>query len=118
VPERQSGDLRRPRDADGHNGGLSMGIINNAYAPPLVDNIVAHLADPDNPPSRRRRRWTHQGLDNKREAYYDDTIVYNWIGSNDSGGPGPGSFPGPPTPTASTPTCWTTPRSRTSPPTF
>jgi hypothetical protein len=71
------------RDAEGHNGGLSMGIINNAYGTALIDNIVAHLADPENAAEQEAKTTTHQGLDNKKEAYYDDTILYNWIGSND-----------------------------------
>jgi hypothetical protein len=69
------------KEVDGRPGALTMGIYNTGADTALVDNIVAHLADPDNPAEQAEREWTHRAVDNVREAYYDDTIVYNWLGS-------------------------------------
>ncbi|HEV58975.1 MAG TPA: right-handed parallel beta-helix repeat-containing protein, partial [Phycisphaerales bacterium] len=62
-------------------GALTLGIDNGAYDTTLLDNIIAHLADPNNPEEFAEKRWTHSPLSNEHEAFFDNTIVYNWVGS-------------------------------------
>ena len=52
----------------------------------LLDNIVTHLADPNNPDEFAAKvgNGTATG---RPENYYDDTIVYNWIAQNYLGNP-------------------------------
>ncbi|WP_299652270.1 right-handed parallel beta-helix repeat-containing protein [uncultured Jannaschia sp.] len=63
------------------SGALSLGIDNVALETTLIDNIVAHLADPNNDTEFQEKVWNHGGLKNGEDAYYNDTIVYNWTGS-------------------------------------
>ena len=62
-------------------GGLTYGIENRGYLSSLHDNIVAHLADPNNPDELLYKKWDHPAVDTEHGSYYDDTIVYNWVGS-------------------------------------
>ena len=66
---------------DGRPGGLTMGINNYSLDTTLTGNIVTHLANPDDPDEIAERYWTHDGLGHAGTPYYDDTQVYNWIGS-------------------------------------
>lgn len=71
------------RQVDGHSAGLTMGITNKGFMPTLLDNIVAHLANPNDPDELASKPITHLGLDNNTGApVYDNTIVYNWAGAN------------------------------------
>ncbi len=63
-------------------GALSFGAINGGVDTTLMNNIVAHLADPNNPNELADKPWTHSPLDNLQTPYYDDTIIYNWLGQN------------------------------------
>ncbi|WP_299819370.1 right-handed parallel beta-helix repeat-containing protein [uncultured Jannaschia sp.] len=62
-------------------GALSLGIDNAALETTLVDNIVAHLADPNDDAEFAEKLWNHGGLKDGDGAYSNDTIVYNWTGS-------------------------------------
>ena len=68
------------RDSDGNVGALSQGINNRGDLTSLVDNVVTHLADPDSD-ELDYKYWVHSPLNNDRDTYYDDTIVYNWFGA-------------------------------------
>jgi hypothetical protein len=48
------------KEVDGRPGALTMGIYNEGADTALVDNIVTHLADPDNPAEAGRKYWTHR----------------------------------------------------------
>jgi hypothetical protein len=48
-----------------------------------VDNIITHLADPNNPDEFAAKLSTHAAIDGGQNAYYNDTIIYNWVASND-----------------------------------
>lgn len=61
-------------------GGLTMGAYNGAYLSSLVDNIVTHLADPNNPDELADKVFTHFALKSDHTPAYDDTIIYNWAG--------------------------------------
>lgn len=61
-------------------GALTMGLINGGEMTSLVDNIITHLADPNNPDEQAAKIWTHDALRHDLAAYYDDTIVWNWDG--------------------------------------
>ena len=63
------------------NGALAMGIQNDGLQSTLLDNIVAHLADPNNPDEIAEKIGTNNPVHNVDSAYYDDTIVYSWQGS-------------------------------------
>ncbi len=62
-------------------GGLTMGATNRGADSTLLDNIIAHLADPNNPDELAEKEWTHAPLDNEKTPYYDDTMIYNWVGA-------------------------------------
>ncbi len=63
-------------------GALTMGAVNGGVDTTLINNIVAHLADPNNPDELAEKPWTHRALDNQNDPYFDDTIIYNWQGQN------------------------------------
>ncbi|TDX22228.1 hypothetical protein [Rhodovulum visakhapatnamense] len=62
-------------------GAYAMGVDNGAIDTTLLDNIIAHLADPNNAEEFAEKLWNNSSLINRHEAFYDDTIIYNWIGS-------------------------------------
>lgn len=61
-------------------GQIAGGVGDYAPMTTLVDNIVAHMADPNNPEEQDDKKGTNFALKSE-EAYYNDTIVYNWTGS-------------------------------------
>ena len=61
-------------------GALTLGIRDEGELTSLVDNIVTHLADPNNPNELSYKIWTHDSIYTE-STYYDDTIVHNWEGS-------------------------------------
>ncbi|WP_146038726.1 PA14 domain-containing protein [Paracoccus sp. SY] len=65
---------------EGPRGALTMGIANSGRQSSLIDNIVAHLADPDNPVELAAKPVAHKPVNNKFEAVHDDTKVFNWVG--------------------------------------
>ncbi|MEL6517936.1 MAG: hypothetical protein AAFQ39_09480, partial [Pseudomonadota bacterium] len=54
----------------------------------LLDNIVTHLADPNNPDEFDAKEGNGWALDTRPDSYYDDTIVYNWTAQNFIGNDG------------------------------
>jgi hypothetical protein len=68
------------KTSEGFTGGLTMGINNKGQDTALVDNIVTHLADPNNLQEQAAKTITHNPLDHGQTPYYDDTIIYKWIG--------------------------------------
>jgi hypothetical protein len=48
----------------------------------LLDNIVAHLADPNNPDEFASKTGNGRAVDPDIDTYHDDTIVYNWMALN------------------------------------
>ena len=58
-------------------GGLTLGVIDGGQLTTLVDNIITHLSDPNNPDELDYKTWTHSSLISEN-AFYDDTIVWNW----------------------------------------
>ncbi|MEL6643277.1 MAG: hypothetical protein AAFQ79_05020 [Pseudomonadota bacterium] len=69
-------------------GALAWGIGNEGQMSSLVDNIVTHLANPDDPSELEDKFRTQSALQNINKAYYDDTIVYNWVGARDANNQG------------------------------
>ena len=61
-------------------GAYSLGLADDAQMTTLVDNIVTHLADPDNMDEFLERVWANEAL-RTSDPYYNDTIIYNWVGS-------------------------------------
>jgi hypothetical protein len=63
-------------------GAIASGIRSNeGEQSSLVDNIVAHLADPNNPDEQAAKLYGEIGLQNVNTPFYDDTIIHNWLGS-------------------------------------
>jgi hypothetical protein len=60
-------------------GALSLGLMDRALMTSFVDNVVAHLTDPANPEELEWKWWNHGGFEADETAYYDDTVVWNWI---------------------------------------
>ena len=61
-------------------GALTWGIYDQGQLSSLVDNIIAHLADPNNPAEQAWKDWTQEAYQGDG-AYYNDTIIYNWQGN-------------------------------------
>ncbi|TBN38645.1 hypothetical protein EYE42_12185 [Paracoccus subflavus] len=59
------------------NGVVSMGIGNYTKQSSLIDNIIAHLADPNNSAEEARKKIVHEPLSDLG-GYVNDTIIYNW----------------------------------------
>ena len=64
-------------------GALTQGLINSGFLTTLLDNIVAHSADPNNPAEIAAKKVSHPGLQNKQTPYHDDTIVFDWARRSD-----------------------------------
>src|SRR6056297_1322700 len=65
-------------------GSLTWGIQDGGQLSSLVDNIVTHLADPNNPNEIAAKTNTSFGVSDNDNRYYDDTIVWNWTGSGET----------------------------------
>lgn len=65
---------------EGPRGALTMGADNSGRMTTMIDNIIAHLADPNNPGELKQKYVSHDALQEKFAAFYDDTIIYNWFG--------------------------------------
>lgn len=59
-------------------GALNWGMQDSAELTSLVDNIVAHMADPNNPAEIAAKPVNANGYFDSGSAFYDDTIVWNW----------------------------------------
>lgn len=66
----------------GMQGALAAGIDSPATMSSFVDNIVAHLADPNGAPTSIQ--WTNWSWD-VAPTFYDDTIVWNWVAADGGG---------------------------------
>lgn len=60
-----------------YEGALSMGIDNQGKQTSMIDNIIAHLADPNNRAEQALKTKVHKALADST-GYVNDTIVYNW----------------------------------------
>ena len=63
-------------------GALTMGVVDRGVLTSMVDNIITHLADPNNPQEQASKGVTDPALTVEDTPYYDDTIIYNWLGSD------------------------------------
>lgn len=61
-------------------GARSAGLMDKGYATTFLDNIIAHLADPDNPQEKADKFRTDQSFTSENGTAYEDTIIYNWEG--------------------------------------
>ncbi len=60
-------------------GALSMGVDGGSSTlTSYIGNIVAHLADPNNPAEKVKKDVVHGAFSPGTNPYHDDTIVYNW----------------------------------------
>jgi len=73
------------KTTEGNIGGLTLGLTELAFATTFLDNIIAHLADPDNPDEFAERYTVNSPFTSANGATYDDTIIYNWVGSGPGG---------------------------------
>ncbi|MFD3191559.1 right-handed parallel beta-helix repeat-containing protein, partial [Sedimentitalea sp. HM32M-2] len=62
-------------------GGLTLGLTDRGYDTAFLDNIIAHLADPANAGELAGKTVTHPAFQSENGIAYDDTIIYNWLGS-------------------------------------
>jgi hypothetical protein len=69
------------RETDLGQGALTNGISNQAELTSLVDNIITHLADPNNPDEIAAKIVGHNPYRSDHDPYYDDTVIHNWVGS-------------------------------------
>lgn len=68
---------------DVHEGARTLGINDGGKDSTLLDNIVTHLANPDDPDEFNSKESTHAAVLGTKNPYYDDTIIYNWVASDD-----------------------------------
>lgn len=66
------------KETDKGQGALTKGVTDAADMSTLVDNIITHLADPNNPAERIAKYDGQNPYSESETAYYDDTIVHNW----------------------------------------
>ncbi len=60
-------------------GALTWGVDEAGSLSTMLNNIITHLADPNDPSDLAAKTWTHPALQNiGQQTYYNDTIVYNW----------------------------------------
>ncbi len=69
------------RAANEGQGYHAMGIYNGGNDTTLTGNIVAHLADPNDPQEVAERSINEGGLNHEHSPYFDDTMVYRWYGT-------------------------------------
>ena len=68
------------------SGAMTLGILDLGYSTTFLDNIVAHLADPNNPDEQAEKTVWHPALSSENGADYNDTIYFNWgYQTNNSG---------------------------------
>ncbi|MEL6467649.1 MAG: hypothetical protein AAFQ58_22010 [Pseudomonadota bacterium] len=65
-------------------GALSRGLHDISMDSTLLDNIVAHLADPNDPDDIAAKEFNNGGLILENSVTFDNTIVYNWEGTRAS----------------------------------
>ena len=65
-------------------GALSIGLQDNGTNSTLLNNIVAHLADPNDPDDIALKVFNNGGVRNMEEAFFDNTIQYNWFGTREN----------------------------------
>jgi hypothetical protein len=70
------------READVAQGAVWWGLDNSGQLSTLHENILTHLADPNNPEEQAAKPDGHWALQSGHEAFFDDTIIYNWVGSS------------------------------------
>ncbi len=63
-------------------GSLTSGITVNGSMASLVDNMVVHLADPNNAAEQDSKAVTHNPLSIREgDEVFDNTVIHNWVGS-------------------------------------
>lgn len=68
---------------EGPRGALTMGAENTGRMTTMIGNIIAHLADPNNADELLKKYVGHHALKEKLELFFDDTLIYNWVGRRD-----------------------------------
>jgi len=68
---------------DQDEGARTLGVGDSGRSSTLIDNIITHLADPNDPNDITDKLSTHAAITGALNAYYNDTIIYNWVASND-----------------------------------
>ncbi len=64
-------------------GANALGILNNGEDSTLLNNIVAHLADPNDPNDLLNKPYNYGSIRNEKDPFYDDTIIYKWYSYQD-----------------------------------
>lgn len=64
-----------------------MGIDNFSTQSTMIENIVAHLADPANAAEIAAKTVAHRALSTDATRFFDDTVVYNWRTAGSSSNP-------------------------------
>lgn len=70
------------KDALDQIGARSAGVESTSMQATLLDNIIAHHADPNNPDEFASKEGGDAALSVLETPWYNDTIVYNWINAN------------------------------------
>lgn len=65
-------------------GALSWGMTSHAYGNVLLDNIIAHLADPDDPADFASKTIIGPAQTFLVTPTFDNTVIYNWVGNGDN----------------------------------
>ncbi|MEM6635713.1 MAG: hypothetical protein AAF667_07455 [Pseudomonadota bacterium] len=66
------------KTVDKQQGILTEGIHDVALQTTYIDNIITHLANPNDPDEIAERTVLHFAHYQQHDPYYDDTIIYNW----------------------------------------
>ncbi|RYH08650.1 right-handed parallel beta-helix repeat-containing protein [Tropicimonas sp. IMCC6043] len=65
-------------------GAYTLGVDNGGLDTTLLDNIIAHLADPNNPDEFASKYWNSGAFWEQQDPFFDNTIIYNWLSSRSS----------------------------------
>ena len=59
-------------------GAVARAVDNGGAQTSLVDNIIAHLADPNNQADLESKEFNSGVLTHLQDPFFDDTVIYNW----------------------------------------
>ncbi|GHG11449.1 PA14 domain-containing protein [Paracoccus aerius] len=65
-------------------GALAFGIDDFGKQTSLIENIIAHMADPANAAEIAAKFVTHHALSKNDTRFFDDTIIYRWASGHKS----------------------------------
>jgi len=67
-------------------GAYTAGVWDKSYGATYLDNLIAHLADPNNAEEQAEKDKLNYALNIEQDTTYNDTVIYNWGNETDTAG--------------------------------